>query len=85
MPNSSCRGEPANEAHAERLRRALTIAGVPDPEKVLAQVRSATENTPSFDALSFETLDLDAVITAEVTTARCEIAANPEALTGLRC
>lgn len=62
------RGEPANEAHAERLRRALTIAGVPDPEKVLAQVRSATENTPSLDALSFETLDLDAVF-AEMTTA----------------
>jgi tetratricopeptide (TPR) repeat protein len=62
------RGEPANEAHAERLRRALTIAGVPDPENVLAQVRSATENTPSLDALSFETLDLDAVF-AEVTTA----------------
>jgi tetratricopeptide (TPR) repeat protein len=71
------RGEPANEAHAERLRRALTIAGVPDPETVLAQVRSATENTPSLDALSFETLDLDAVF-AEVTTAHA--LPNPEAL-----
>jgi tetratricopeptide (TPR) repeat protein len=72
------RGEPANEAHAERLRRALTIAGVTDPEKVLAQVRSATENTPSLDALSFETLDLDAVF-AEVTTAQALPLPNPEA------
>ena len=72
------RGEPANEAHAERLRRALTIAGVPDPEKVLAQVRSATENTPSLDALSFETLDLDAVF-AEVTTAQALPLPNPGA------
>jgi tetratricopeptide (TPR) repeat protein len=37
------RAEPANEAHAERLRRALTLTGDPDPERALARVRAAKD------------------------------------------
>jgi tetratricopeptide (TPR) repeat protein len=49
------RAEPANEAHVERLRRALTLAGEPDPEAALARVRSSQElqpaETPLFEAV----------------------------------
>jgi tetratricopeptide (TPR) repeat protein len=54
------RAEPANEAHAERLRRALTLAGEADPETALARVRSpegvSTTHAPSLEGL-------DAVVT----------------------
>jgi tetratricopeptide (TPR) repeat protein len=56
------RADPANEAHAERLRRALTLAGEPDPETALARVRSP-EDVASTDALSLDALDVGAAIT----------------------
>jgi tetratricopeptide (TPR) repeat protein len=53
------RADPANEAHAERLRRALTLAGERDPETVLARIRSqeavASTDAPSRDAFDVET------------------------------
>jgi tetratricopeptide (TPR) repeat protein len=56
------RAEPANEAHAERLRRALTLTGDPDPETVLARVRAAKDATPA-EAPAVEALDAGATIT----------------------
>ena len=56
------RADPANDAHAERLRRALTLAGEPDPETTLARIRSA-ERISSTDSLSVDVLDVDAAIT----------------------
>ena len=53
--------DPANDAYAERLRRALTLAGHTDPETVLARLRSQ-EAVASTDALSLEALDVDAAI-----------------------
>jgi tetratricopeptide (TPR) repeat protein len=62
------RADPTNKTHAERLRRALTLAGVLDPETVLARVRSATEDTPPIDVLSFDTPDLGAATELEETS-----------------
>lgn len=53
------RRDPSNEAHAERLRRALTLGGVSDSEAALARVRSGTDDAAPIDALSFEALHLD--------------------------
>jgi tetratricopeptide (TPR) repeat protein len=56
------REDPSNDAHSVRLRRALTLVGVPDPEKALARVRSAPADTAPVDALSFDTLHLDETV-----------------------
>jgi tetratricopeptide (TPR) repeat protein len=56
------RADPANEAHAQRLRRALTLAGERDPETALARLRSA-EGRSSTGALSLDTLDVDVAMT----------------------
>jgi tetratricopeptide (TPR) repeat protein len=56
------RAEPANEAHAERLRRALTLAGEADPETVLARVRSPQDVAPA-DAPSVEPRNAGATTT----------------------
>jgi tetratricopeptide (TPR) repeat protein len=55
------RSHPRDEQHANRLRRALTLAGVTDPETVLGHVRAGINDTPT-DALSFDTPDLDAAL-----------------------
>jgi tetratricopeptide (TPR) repeat protein len=55
------RADPANEAHAQRLRRALTLAGEVDPETVLARLRSP-EAGASIHALSLDTLDVGVAI-----------------------
>jgi tetratricopeptide (TPR) repeat protein len=57
------RGEPANEAHAQRLLRALTLEGERDPEMVLARLRSR-ESSASTDALSLDAFDMSAAMTA---------------------
>ena len=57
------RGDPTNEAHAQRLLRALTLEGERDPETVLARLRSR-ERSSSTDALSLDGLDMGAAITA---------------------
>jgi tetratricopeptide (TPR) repeat protein len=56
------RAAPANEAHVERLRRALTLTGDPDPEGALARVRAAKDPTPA-EAPAVEALDAGATIT----------------------
>jgi tetratricopeptide (TPR) repeat protein len=56
------RADPANEAHAERLRRALTLAGEADPAAALARVRSVKDVSP-VDAPSLEALDVGATMT----------------------
>ena len=56
------RADPANDAHAERLRRALVLAGDPDPETALARIRSA-ERISSTDALAVDVLDIDPAMT----------------------
>jgi len=56
------RADPTNEAHAQRLRRALTLAGDPDPEAALARLRSP-EQVAATGAVSRDTVDLDAVVT----------------------
>jgi len=53
------RADPANEAHAARLRRALTLAGNSDPETVLASLRSQDAVAPT-DVLLLDVLDVDA-------------------------
>jgi tetratricopeptide (TPR) repeat protein len=57
MAEDLLRADPANDAHAERLRRALTLLGVPEPENAVAQVRSETGDPPRLDALSFDSVD----------------------------
>ena len=52
------RNEPTNEAHAERLRRALTLSGEADPEAAVARVR-AEQHIATADA----SLMLDARVT----------------------
>ena len=56
------RADPANEAHAERLRRALTLAGEADPETALARVRAVTDVSPA-EAPSLDALDAVAAMT----------------------
>ena len=56
------RAEPESEQHAERLRRAVMLAGAADPEAALAQIRSEIAGTPSVAALSSDALDVDAAI-----------------------
>src|SRR4029453_9683691 len=56
------RAEPANDAHADRLRPPLTLTGDPDPETVLARVRAAKNVTPA-EAPAVEALDAGATIT----------------------
>ena len=51
------RSDPANDAHVQRLRRALTLGGELDPETVLARVRS--ESIASTGALAHDALDVD--------------------------
>jgi len=55
------RSDPANDAHAQRLRRALTLTGELDPEAVLARVRSL-EGISLADALAHDALDVDVAI-----------------------
>jgi tetratricopeptide (TPR) repeat protein len=55
------RAEPADEAHAERLRRALMLSGEADPEAALARVR-APKDIPPGDAPSVEALDAGATM-----------------------
>jgi tetratricopeptide (TPR) repeat protein len=69
------RAEPGNEKHAERLRRALRLAGVSDPETALAHLRSPNAGMAPADAVSFEAIDLD-VAMAEVE--QVTAAAGPE-------
>src|SRR6185369_12915774 len=57
------RGDPTNEAHAQRLLRALTLEGEHDPEDVLARLRSRVSSA-STDALSLDALDMGAAMTA---------------------
>ena len=57
------RGDPTNEAHAQRLLRALTLEGERDPEDVLARLRSRVSSA-STDALSLDALDMGAAMTA---------------------
>ena len=66
------RGEPGNDAHADLLREAFTLRGMPDPEKAVARVRAgepAEEPTgPVVDALSIDDLNFTAsAAEAEVT------------------
>ncbi len=56
------RAEPADEAHAERLRRALMLSGEADPEAALARVRSPKDISPAA-APSVEALDAGAPVT----------------------
>jgi tetratricopeptide (TPR) repeat protein len=56
------RAEPANEAHVERLRRAFTLAGEPDPETALARVR-ASQDLQLADAPSLAPLDVGGTMT----------------------
>jgi tetratricopeptide (TPR) repeat protein len=55
------RAEPANEAHAERLRRALTLSGEADPESAVARVRSS--EVSGAEAPSLDAVDSDPTIT----------------------
>jgi len=59
------RADPANEAHAQRLLRALTLEGERDPETVLARLRSS-ENSSSTGALSLDVVDVDAAMIEQV-------------------
>ena len=55
------RADPASDAHADRLRRALVLLGAPDPDKAVARARSGEiEQASAEDALSVEALDLGA-------------------------
>jgi tetratricopeptide (TPR) repeat protein len=56
------RGEPESEQHVARLRRALTLTGVTDPDAAIAQIRSEIAGTPSTAALSADAIDVDAAI-----------------------
>ena len=57
------RADPASDAHADRLRRALVLLGAPDPDKVVARVRSGEiEQASAENALSMEALDVGATI-----------------------
>src|SRR5205823_31891 len=57
------RADPASDAHADRLRRALVLLGAPDPDKAVARVRSGEiEQASAEDALSMEDLDLGATV-----------------------
>ena len=57
------RADPASDAHADRLRRALVLLGAPDPDKAVARVRSAeVEQASAEDALSMQNLDVGAAI-----------------------
>jgi len=56
------RAEPGSERHAERLRRALTLTGVTDPDAALAQIRSANVGTTAAAAASADVIDVDAAI-----------------------
>jgi len=55
------RADPANEAHADRLRRALTLAGEADPEAALARIR-AEDVSPAAGA-SLEAIDVGPTMT----------------------
>ena len=57
------RRDPANEAHAELLRHALTLRGISNPETAIARVRAGqSSEEPGADALSMDDLDLAAAI-----------------------
>jgi tetratricopeptide (TPR) repeat protein len=56
------RAEPANEAHVERLRRAFSLAGEPDPETALARVRAWQAVQPA-DVPSLEPVDDGGTVT----------------------
>ena len=56
------RAEPESDRHAERLRKALTLTGVTDPDAALARIRSAAAGTPSAAAPSSDAIDVDAAI-----------------------
>jgi len=68
------RGDPGNDAHAERLHRALTLAGEPDPAATVARIRSAGRIS-STDALQVDVLDIDPV--DAVSDVAVEAAAEP--------
>ena len=75
------RSDPGNEAHAERLRRALTLAGASHVEQAVARVRSGTEETPAADALSLDALDLGSAtpeITETSTLAQMDVFVYPD-------
>ena len=54
------RTEPANEEHADRLRRALVMLGVSDPEQVIVHVREGTGSGADEDFLGMDDPDLGA-------------------------
>ena len=57
------RGDPANDAHADLLRHALTLRGTSNPESAVARVRSGQPaDEPERDALSMDDFDLAAAV-----------------------
>ncbi|HEY3158634.1 MAG TPA: tetratricopeptide repeat protein [Vicinamibacterales bacterium] len=57
------RRDPANEAHAELLRHALTLRGISNPETAIARVRAGqSSEEPGADALSMDDIDLAAAV-----------------------
>jgi tetratricopeptide (TPR) repeat protein len=55
------RTEPANDAHVDRLRRALVMLGVTDPEPAIAEVRGERTPEAAEDILTMDDPDLTAV------------------------
>jgi tetratricopeptide (TPR) repeat protein len=57
------RADPASDAHADRLRRALALLGAPDPDKAVARVRAGEiEQASAGDALSMWDLGVGATV-----------------------
>jgi tetratricopeptide (TPR) repeat protein len=57
------RRDPANDAHADLLRYALTLRGTSNPEGAVARVRSGRPaDEPEHDALSMDDFDLAAAV-----------------------
>ena len=54
------RADPANDAHAARLRRALVMLGVGDPEQVIAELKGTIPGAED-DILAMDDLDLGEV------------------------
>jgi tetratricopeptide (TPR) repeat protein len=57
------RADPASAVHADLLIQALTLRGVPDPEKAVARVRAGqTAEEPAPDEFSMDDLELTAAV-----------------------
>lgn len=57
------RTDPANDAHADRLRRALVMLGVTDCEQVIVRVRAGVARKADDDLLPMENPDFSEVVT----------------------